>query len=91
MDPTAALRGHFELQSPPFPSRWDHPAPRLGSHQPRMLTNVIPELVQMLSQPEMTSPGLLVLKTSSKFDLLTAWITWHATIPQPEENVSYVM
>ena len=50
-----------------------------------MLTNVIPELVRTLSQPEMTSPGLLVLKTSSKFGLPIAWITGHTTIPQPAE------
>ena len=68
------------------PSRWDDPTPRLGSHQPRMLTNVIPELVRMLSQPETTSPGLLVLKTSSKSGLPIAWITGHATIPQPQRK-----
>ncbi len=54
-----------------------------GSHQPRMLTNVIPELVRTLCQPETTFPGLLVLKTSSKSGLAIASITGHATIPQP--------
>ena len=40
-------------------------------------------IVTPLSQPEKTSPGLLVLKTSSKSGLPIAWITGRATIPQP--------
>ena len=38
-------------------------------------------IVRTLSWPETTSPGLLVLKTSSKSGLPLAWITGHATIP----------
>ena len=56
-----------------------------------MLTNVIPELVWTLSQPETTSPGLLVLKTSSKSGLPIAWITGHATIPQPRLPTAYFL
>ena len=44
-----------------------------------MLTNVISELVRTLSQPLMTSPGLLVLKKSSKSGLAVASITAPAT------------
>ena len=44
-----------------------------------MLTNVIPELVRTLSQSETTSPGLLVLKKSSKSGLAVASITAPAT------------
>ena len=44
-----------------------------------MLTNVISELVRTLSQPLKTSPGLLVLKKSSKSGLAVASITAPAT------------
>ena len=67
--------------------RSDPPAPRPRPHQPRMLTNVTIELVQMLSRSETTSPGVLVLKSSSKSGLPVAWITGHATIPQPSSKI----
>ena len=35
------------------------------------------------------SPGLLVLKSSSKSGLPIAWITGHATIPQPMEVIYF--
>ena len=56
-----------------------------------MLTNVTPELVRTLSQPETTSPGLLVLKPSSKSGLPIAWITGHNMIPQPRREVIYMI
>ena len=74
------LRG-FEPLCPVADRTPPHLTPR--PHQPIMLTNVTIEQVRMLGQSETTSPGLLVLKLSSKSGLPITWITGHATIPQP--------
>ena len=46
------------------------------------LSDHILSIANIVGQSEMTSPGLLVLKSSSKSGLAIAWITGHATIPQ---------
>ena len=74
-----AERWHFEMQR--FPQQQNDPTPSLGATLAKNANQH--ELVWTLGQPEMTSLGLLVLKTSLNSGLPIAWITGHATIPQP--------
>ena len=67
-------RGHFEVLD--FPRTIA--TPRLGVTSAK---NANQFDSRASADAELTSPGLLVLKTSSKSGLPIAWITGHASIP----------
>merc|ERR1711974_523601 len=84
---TAGCR-HFELQSTPE-ADWTLPHLTQRPHKPIMLTKVTIELVRTLSQSKMISPGLLVLKPSSKSGLPIAWITANVKTSWKDLSITY--
>ena len=70
MDPATAGRGHFEMHR--FPQQRNDPTPRLGVTSAKNANQRDPRASADAESARTTSPGLLVLKTSSKCNVSEA-------------------